>query len=187
MTKLLRVQDLEGRGPYRPGLSKFWADPQGPALMPWWVELGLGMYEAFARIPEGMFGGSAFRTAEQYDTWFSAAERAKLDAIGFYLVRFRPDKIVFETPTQVVFAQNYPLSGLPKASRLIFTPAEPCLPSHASRFGSAAGDTNVSGGTLAHPGQQAHENINQDFTNRRGATASLHVASLNAGGQRDHG
>ncbi len=117
-SKLFRVQDQEGRGPYRPGFSRFWSSPDGPIVLPWWTELGLSMKAAFAMIPHGAHSGSAFTSLDKLDEWFLPEEQEKLDGLGFRIVRFRPDKIVAETPTQVVFAQNYPLAGLPVHGRL---------------------------------------------------------------------
>lgn len=116
--RLFRVQDQEGRGPYRPGFSRFWATPDGPALLPWWVELGLDARDGLKLIPRGMHCGSAFTSMEKLTAWFDADERDKLDGFGYFIVRFRPDKIIAETPTQVVFAQSYPLTGLPMCGRL---------------------------------------------------------------------
>jgi hypothetical protein len=110
--RLFRVQDSEGRGPYRPGLSHRWSSPIGPVVLPWWTELKLDLRAAMALIPAGMHSGSAFRSMEQLADWFVPEEREKLAGLGYHIVRFKPHKIVAETPTQVVFAQNFPLSGL---------------------------------------------------------------------------
>jgi hypothetical protein len=119
MPKLYRVQDIEGRGPYRPGFSRFWSSSDGPVVLPWWEELGISLTEAMHLVPQGMFGGCAFASLKQLNAWFTRDEREKLDGFGFVIVRFRPDKIVAETPTQVVFAQSYPLAGLPVFGRLL--------------------------------------------------------------------
>lgn len=115
---LWRVQDIDGRGPYRPGFSRYWSSLDGPTVLPWWTEIGLSLEQAIARIPQNMHGGSAFASLDQLAAWFTAEERERLDAFGFVIVRFRPDKIIAETPTQVVFAQNHPLAGLPIFGRL---------------------------------------------------------------------
>ena len=117
--KLYRVQDREGRGPYRPGLSKLWSDPEGPVVVPWWTEMGVSVQAAIEMMPQDMFTGCAFDSMKKLSDWFTAKERQKLDALGFYIVRFRPDKVLARTQSQVVFAQNYPLSGLPAVSRLV--------------------------------------------------------------------
>lgn len=128
MGRLYRVQDVEGRGPYRPGFSRFWSNPEGPIVLPWWEELKLSLRDAYKMIPRDMFGGSAFQSLDQLTGWFLPDEREKLDAFGYYIVRFRPDKIIAETPTQVVFAQNYALTGLPFYASL--THPEQDTPNH---------------------------------------------------------
>lgn len=134
--RLFRVQDVDGRGPYRPGFSRLWSSDDGPICRPWWDELGISLAEAMDMVPTGMFGGCAFAELPQLDAWFTADERERLDAFGFFVVRFRPDRIVAATPSQVVFAQNYPLDGLPFFGRLIPVPSP--LPScTGSRWNAA--------------------------------------------------
>ena len=111
--KLFRIQDSEGRGPYRPGFSKQWADKDGPICAPWWIELGISLQAAMAMLPRGMFNGSAFDSLGKLEQWFTPSELEKLGKFNFNIVRFRPDKLIAETPTQVVFAQSYPLAQLP--------------------------------------------------------------------------
>ena len=116
--KLFRVQDHHGRGPYRPGFSRQWADDDGPDNPPWWVELGLSLQQGLAKCRADRFGGSAFSSMAQLERWFTPTERTRLDGHGFHIVRFRPDYIIAETPTQVLFEQNTPLAGLPFYARL---------------------------------------------------------------------
>lgn len=118
MARLYRIQDAEGRGPYRPGFSRQWSNVERPIVLPWWEELGLPLATAYEMIPRDMYGGSAFRTLGKLDEWFLPDEQSKLGTFGYYIVKFRPDKIIAETPTQVVFGQNYPLSGLPFHAKL---------------------------------------------------------------------
>jgi len=110
---IFRVQDSEGRGPYRPGFSRFWTDPDGPVVRPWWDELGIPLAEAVRSLPVGMYSGCGFRSLELLNQWFTPIERERLQAHGFVVVRFKPDRIIAQTPTQVVFAQRAPLFGLP--------------------------------------------------------------------------
>lgn len=118
MAKLYRVQRQDGRGPYRPGFSQLWTSKDGPACLPWWTEIGITLEDGISRIPTGMAGGSAFASPQALVAWFTPEEREKLDGLGFFVVKFRPDKMIAETPTQVVFAQSYPLARLPMHCRL---------------------------------------------------------------------
>ena len=69
--------------------------------------------EGMRLIPRGMYCGSAFRWMEQLHGWFTPEDLSKLATFAYHIVRFRADKVVVETPTQVVFAQDYPLARLP--------------------------------------------------------------------------
>jgi len=110
---LYRVQDADGRGPYRPGFTRYWQNDNGLICLPWWEELGITLAQAVASLPEGMHSGCAFDSMSALARWFTDVERLRLDAFGYRVVRFKPDKIIFTTPTQVVFANRAPLAGLP--------------------------------------------------------------------------
>jgi len=107
---LFRVQDAEGRGPYRPGFSARWRDKTNPRHPPaWWNELGMGFFEAHNLVDPALHSGCAFRSIAQLKDWFSPSELRRLDALGFRLVTIRPEAVFAETPTQVVFGVAAPL------------------------------------------------------------------------------
>jgi hypothetical protein len=118
LESVYRVQDIEGRGPYRPGLSQKWCDPTGPANVPWWLEIGETIGAAHARMADrSMHYGCGFATLEQLHSWFTPRELRTLDRLGFKLVRISPDAIIALTPTQVVFGSRPPLaSAAPRIS-----------------------------------------------------------------------
>ena len=107
---VVRVQSADGRGPYRPGFSWRWSDPQGPLVMPWWEEIGLSMREAHSQLTPEYHWGCGFRTMDQLHSWFTSRELSKLSRLGFAMVRIIPAVVVAETPTQVVFGTVEPLS-----------------------------------------------------------------------------
>lgn len=114
--RIYRVQDREGRGPYRPGLSKRWVD-QNECLPPpdWISEFGPAVLLKF-RPHE--YAGCGVRSLEQLGRWFSATEQPRLAALGFQLVAMHVDRILAESENQIVFARSLPLwKG---ASRLRF-------------------------------------------------------------------
>ena len=105
-----RVQDKNGRGPYKPGLSSQWADgDSGRICAPWWIELGLGMGDAHSALDNGMHSGCAFRSVEQARQWFSRGELRRLARLGYELVPIDADAIAYETPTQLVIQCERPL------------------------------------------------------------------------------
>lgn len=114
---IYRVQDVEGRGPYRPGMTAAWADPHALDTAPWWVELGEPLYVAHKRFNDPEFHyGCGFDTLEQFRRWFNVKERSALNRLGYRLVTIMPDVILVRTKTQVVFGCRSPLR---KASRRI--------------------------------------------------------------------
>ena len=104
-----RVQDKNGRGPYKPGLSSQWADgDSGRICMPWWIELGLPI-TAHQSLGNDMYSGCAFRSVEQARQWFSRGELRRLARLGYELVPIDADAIAYETPTQLVIQCERPL------------------------------------------------------------------------------
>lgn len=115
---ILRVQDSVGRGPYRPGLSHRWADPNGPDNPPWWIEIGETMEAAHGRMTDlTMHYGCGFDTMDQFHAWFNPRDLRNLDRLGFKLVKIDPDVIVARTPSQVVFgARKHFAAAAPRVS-----------------------------------------------------------------------
>ena len=101
-----RVQDIEGRGPYRPGFSHKWSDgfEKPPAF---YEEFGWDILKA-AKKGEAM--GCGFRTRDQAHQWFSREEMDRLRVLGYHLVRIEVDRILAESKHQLVFARSKPLA-----------------------------------------------------------------------------
>lgn len=116
MTRVYRVQDRDGRGPWRPGLSHKWADkdfaPGQQAMPTWHAEFGEDVIER--RGLPGEHYGSAVRSIKDLSKWFSDAELERLRALGFQVVSIGPVRILAESKNQVVFASRVPLA---KAAR----------------------------------------------------------------------
>ena len=107
---VVRVQDMVGRGPYRPGFSHRWADPlhemRNPSFM---VEFPFVEQMLQRRPPAESAYGCAFRTLEQARKWFSEDERSKLAGLGYRLVAMKVDDILDESERQLVFWRRLPL------------------------------------------------------------------------------
>lgn len=111
MAVVWRVQDKDGRGPYKPGFSAQWVDgDSGRICAPWWIELGLGMGDAHSALDNGMHTGCAFASEQKAKEWFSRGELRRLSRLGYRLVRVDADWIRHETPTQLVIQCTKPLS-----------------------------------------------------------------------------
>jgi len=106
--RILRIQDAEGRGPYRPGMSQHWVDDHGPPPPPpIFVEFGT---EIFNQLSPEECMGCGFRTMDQLNKWFTKSELRKMKALGYQLVVLWVDRVVAESAHQVVFARKKPLA-----------------------------------------------------------------------------
>lgn len=106
MPFVFRIQDAEGRGPYRPGTSHRWADVDGPVPPPpFYEEFGQAIFDHFKA---GWANGCAFETMAQLTAWFSPTERARLAMLGYRIVRFRPDRILGASENQMVVSRQRP-------------------------------------------------------------------------------
>jgi hypothetical protein len=100
-----RVQDAEGRGPFRPGLSAQWSDREGDA----WPAPYFDLWPDWRRlVPGGWWYGSAVERLEQLDLWFTPAERQRLAGLGFHLAALDRAFIAARDPAQVLIVRRRP-------------------------------------------------------------------------------
>jgi hypothetical protein len=104
---VLRIQDPDGRGPWKPGFSRQWVEerPDHENLPPWFVEFG----RVDRLVLVGDHVGSACRTLEQLRRWFTPGEYATLLRLGYRAVRLRVGRILAESNRQCVFGRARPL------------------------------------------------------------------------------
>ena len=109
MVKVFRVQDSEGRGPFRPGLSKHWVIDRDDHenLKPWPKEFGDILPRG--EWPFGKHYGCACRTLDQLRRWFNENEYSTLQQLGFKAVQMDVQRVLAEGDTQLVFLRNRPL------------------------------------------------------------------------------
>ena len=107
MTTIYRMQDRNGRGPWKPGFSKQWVDA-GDHIPPppWQVEFEADFMEAHER---GLHIGSGCRTIEGLKKWFTIREKRRLWKLGYSVVALVVDEILGESKNQVLFARRKPL------------------------------------------------------------------------------
>lgn len=106
---IYRVQDVEGRGPYRPMFSHRWLDAFGPPPpAPVYLEFGARFVAECGRPGETV--GCGVRSPVQITRWFTSSERGKLILLGFNLVCVMADRIIAESPNQVLFASRRPFA-----------------------------------------------------------------------------
>lgn len=106
---VFRVQDADGRGPFRPGFSKQWSDAGSTLLRPptWMEEFG---EDAIGRLGRpGEVFGSGVRTLAGLARWFTPTEAERLHRFGFRAVSVPGCRILAESEHQVLLARSRPL------------------------------------------------------------------------------
>lgn len=106
---IYRVQDIYGRGPWKPGFSHRWVEtrPDHDNLPPWYVEFG----RVDQQLLYGEHGGSGCRTIEQLRRWFTESEYRKLLSFGYCAVKMQVGRILAESEIQCVFGRAKPLNS----------------------------------------------------------------------------
>lgn len=117
-TLIYRIQDKDGRGPYKPGMSEQWVDQDRDESTrpPFYSEFGLHVLQ---KAIYGQSCGCGFRTVKQLRAWFSDRERAMLRSIGYNIVTIEVDAILGESRNQLVFACNSPLATAAKPLQVL--------------------------------------------------------------------
>lgn len=105
-----RVQDATGRGPWRPGFSSHWIDGGAPAGRLTETIMDLMPLADLAALPRSHHYGCACRSLEALMSWFTPAERGRLEAFRFYPVKIRINYIVAESQTQLLAARRRPFA-----------------------------------------------------------------------------
>lgn len=101
---IYRVQDAEGRGPWRPGMGLMWIDdrPDHENLRPMFEEFP----DVLSRHRPGMSLGCGCRTIPQLQRWFTPAEYRRLLGYGYQAVSMEVGRILGESETQCVFERT---------------------------------------------------------------------------------
>lgn len=97
-----RIQDLDGRGPFKPGLTDRWLEcrPDHENLLPFFEEFPETRYVPF--LP-GMHYGCGCLTLQQLRRWFSPVEYARLYRMGYRCVKLKIGGLVASSSIQAVF------------------------------------------------------------------------------------
>lgn len=113
-----RLQDIDGRGPYRPGFSRVWVDntdvcPPPPIQM----EFPEFYDTCLEHAKAGNHVGCAVPSELGLKHWFSTNELRRLACLGFYAVQLpKSAKVLFQSENQIVFSWHRPLSKLPRVA-----------------------------------------------------------------------
>ena len=107
---VVRVQDADGRGPWRPGFSHTWIEEDAPADRLTESVLELVPPSVLRAIPRDIHVGCACRSVEALMAWFTPVERQRLARLGFHIVRLRVDRVIAESDWQMVVARRRPFA-----------------------------------------------------------------------------
>ena len=106
-TTVYRIQDKQGRGPFKPGFSSKWVEPRDDHenLIPWIYEFGMVQNKAIV----GCAVGCACQTVEQLRRWFTQSEYNTLKRFGYHAVSLEAGRILAESDIQCVIERAIPL------------------------------------------------------------------------------
>lgn len=116
--KLYRIQDVSGRGPWRPGFSHMWIDPEKddrdcPPMM---VEFPQWQRQIARAVGRGLMHYGCCVSGEiGIRRWFTTSEIERLKIHGFSLVDASSLEPICKGKAQIIGASRWPLSYLPKA------------------------------------------------------------------------
>lgn len=108
--QVVRVQDAEGRGPWRAGFSQRWIDDDAPVGRLTETVMDLVPVERLRALPPDLAYGCGCRTVAGLVAWFTPKERATLARFGFHIVAMQVDVVLAESPWQIVFGRRLPLA-----------------------------------------------------------------------------
>jgi hypothetical protein len=105
--KIYRIQDSEGRGPWRPGFSHTWVEPRADHdnLIPGHKELN--MPQNFYKFRCYGFGCTSKHMLQR---WFTPSEYQTLLRYGYRAVEISVNEILASSDTQCLFGRNIPLN-----------------------------------------------------------------------------
>lgn len=101
---IFRVQDREGRGPFKPGFSHRWVEERADHanLMPAVADL----LRARSQVAPGAHLGCGCRTLDDLRRWFTASEYTKLQRLGYRAVRMEVRRVLVDLPAQCIFERG---------------------------------------------------------------------------------
>lgn len=115
---VFRVQDAEGRGPWRPGFSDSWVEDRQKTEYAALKPIMLEFPDLLEKLKPGFHVGVGCTSLEKLRRWITKSEWATLRKFGFRCYAIEPDRIVAESDIQCVFESSKPLRKHVKRVRL---------------------------------------------------------------------
>ena len=111
MSFMYRVQDVDGRGPFKPGLSKFWIieRPDHENLLPWTAFVSRNELSRWHQRYRHL--GCACRSIEELRRWFIPMEYETLLLMGYQAVKLLGCEVLWQDNTQCVIGRNKSFSS----------------------------------------------------------------------------
>ena len=103
---IYRVQDKDGRGPFKPGFTKLWLQVE-KELTSWIEEFGK---QIINDVKPDEYIGSGVDKIEKINLWFTNQELIFLKLLGYNLVLMKVNRILAKSDIQLVFTRNRPLN-----------------------------------------------------------------------------
>ena len=105
---VFRIQDVEGRGPWKPGFSHKWVQDREDHenLLPWHIEFGRVTQYAYS----WELIGCGCTSIEQLRRWFTDVEYCTLLSYGYQAVQITASRILAQSDTQCVFTTKIPFN-----------------------------------------------------------------------------
>lgn len=114
-SKIIRIQDTDGRGPWRPGFSYQWIGDDTPTGMPAISHYPKALAAAVCADKRGLHVGCAVYDID-IGKWFSPRDIEKLKSLGFAMVDASRCTVLFSAPGQVLIGSELPLKFLPRCA-----------------------------------------------------------------------
>lgn len=118
--KVYRVQDAEGRGPWRPGFSDKWVEdrPESEFMRLKPIQDEFPNLQSQLGDMTGKHAGVGCETLVKLRQWFTRTEYERLVEFGYQCVSINVDRIAVTSDIQCVFVRSKPLTKNVKKVRL---------------------------------------------------------------------
>jgi hypothetical protein len=103
METIYRIQDKDGREPYKPGFSHLWVEEREDMDFLKSTITEFGLFNN--KVLYGESCGCGCRSLEQLRRWFTKREYKKLKKYGYDAVKMEVNRIIDESETQLVFGR----------------------------------------------------------------------------------
>ena len=103
---IFRIQDKNGRGPFRPGFTIKWNEVREDTanLEPFYCEFP--SFNAVNDVANNEHCGCACSTQKQLRRWFTEIEYRRLKELGYRAVKLKVNRILHESEIQLIFTRK---------------------------------------------------------------------------------